>query len=174
MACSIPFPSTAPQACLRTSSTSSLKRMSKISCPIQGKIICALSNSKHVGKLFARRMYLVAIAKGFDGCIRTLDSFMAVQWKLLIMSNMYISLTPFVQKSKALFKERPQFWTLDTSSSLCHTFMDRFVWKQLWHFYGSGNDFSEGLAFMDHTQYCSEFHASPLTEGKSWPVLSGS
>lgn len=84
--------------------------MCKISCLIQRKIICALSESKHVGKLFARRMYLAAIAKGFDGCICALESFMAAHWKLLIMNdNIYISLTPFVQKSKALFKERARF-----------------------------------------------------------------
>lgn len=105
-ACGIPSPSTTPEVGLKTSSTSSMERMSKISRLIQTKIICALSKSKHVGKLFARRMYLVAIAKGFDGCICALDSFMAAQWKLLIMNNIYISLTPFVQKSKALFKER--------------------------------------------------------------------
>lgn len=109
-ACGIPSPSATPQVGLKTSSTSSLERMSKISRLIQRKIICALSKSKHVGKLFARRTYLAAIAKGFDGCICALDSFIAVQWKLLIMNdNIYISLTPFVQKSKTLLKERARF-----------------------------------------------------------------
>lgn len=105
-----PSPPTTPQVGLKTSSASSLERTSKISRLIQRKIICALSKSKHVGKLFARRMYLAAIAKGFDGCICALDGFMAAQWKLLIMNdNIYVSLTPFVQKSKAFFKEEPDF-----------------------------------------------------------------
>lgn len=96
-ACGIPSPPTIPRAGLETSSPSSLERRRKISCLILRKIICALSKSKHVGKLFARRMYLAAIAKGFDGWLCTLDSFMAAQWKLLIMNdNISISLTLLV------------------------------------------------------------------------------
>lgn len=94
--CGISSPPATPRVCLKTSSISSLERMSKISCLIQRKIICALSKSKHVGKLFVRRMYLAAIARGFDGCICALDCFMAPQWKLLIMNdNIYISIIPF-------------------------------------------------------------------------------
>lgn len=96
-ACGIPSPPTIPRVGLKTSSTSSLERRRKISHLILRKIICALSKSKRVGKLFARRMYLAAIAKGFDGWLCTLDSFMAAQWKLLIMNdNISISLTLLV------------------------------------------------------------------------------
>lgn len=84
--------------------------MSKISCLIQRKIICALGKSKHVGKLFVRRMYLAAIARGFDGCICALDCFMAPQWKLLIMNdNIYISITPFPE-IKSTFQRKGQIW----------------------------------------------------------------
>lgn len=127
VACGIP----SPQVGLKTSSTSFVQRMSKISCLIWRKIICALSKSKHVGKLFARRMYLVAVAKGSDGCLWAVDSFMAAQWKLLLMSNTYSSLTPFIQKSKALSEERDRFWMLDNNRTSSHTSTDWFFGNNL-------------------------------------------
>lgn len=132
--CGFPSPSTAPPVGLKTSSTplpwneeqSELPSAEEDNlCPQQkqtcGETICC----KNVPRGYCLRSWR---------CICALDSFMAGQWKLLLMSNISISPNTFHPGIRSTLQRKGQIWAAaHITLSWIHVFGINVAAKALWH-----------------------------------------